>query len=39
MFHVKHLSGNFVSRNKSTRFSVKENTKILEFERKTKCFT
>lgn len=39
MFHVKHSSGNFVSRDKSTRFSIKENTKILEFESKIKCFT
>lgn len=28
MFHVKHLSGNFVSRKESTRFSIYKNIKI-----------
>lgn len=39
MFHVKHSSGNFVSRYQSTRFGITKNIIILEFEEKEKCFT
>lgn len=38
MFHVKHLSGNFVSRCKSTRFCIAKNIRILEFETLEKMF-
>lgn len=39
MFHVKHSSGNFVSRIESTRFCADEKMKVQEFEIIEKCFT
>ena len=35
---MKHLSGNFVSRCKSTRFCIAKNIRILEFETLEKMF-